>query len=310
MDITQLRYFLAAAETLNYTRAAKKLYISRQALRQALAAMETELHVPLFINRHNKLSLTAAGEYLQTAGQEVVGAFDQMMEGAGGFARQKNTIKVALSVSLFPFLLPETEGLLKRFKAKHPALALELSHIPNDEALQAVQTGKADCALAIWMPRPIPGVAREVLLRYGVLISYCLEQYPDWEGRPVLPEDLAGHRCIGFGTPAESLLPLFEKCRQKGVILDYEMVAQTIDAFYKISHEGVVGLNVDAGNQALYGNVSSSPLEGFIWEIGLLLREDSPRSGQAHTFCRFITREYRQMWEEHGRSGMPPLTTE
>ncbi len=107
MDITQLRYFLAAAETLNYTRAAKKLYISRQALRQALAAMETELHVPLFINRHNKLSLTAAEEYLQTAGQEVVGAFDQMMEGAGGFARQKNTIKVALAVSLFPFLLPE-----------------------------------------------------------------------------------------------------------------------------------------------------------------------------------------------------------
>ena len=35
MDITQLRYFLVTAETLNYTKAAEQLYMSRQALRQA-----------------------------------------------------------------------------------------------------------------------------------------------------------------------------------------------------------------------------------------------------------------------------------
>ena len=43
MDITQIRYFLKTAELLNYTRAAEQLFITRQSLRQAIAAMEAEL---------------------------------------------------------------------------------------------------------------------------------------------------------------------------------------------------------------------------------------------------------------------------
>ena len=57
-----------------------------------------------------------------------------------------------------------------------------------------------------------------------------------------------------------------------------------------------------------YGNVRGSPLEGFVWEIGTLLREDFPRSSDARAFCRFVAREYRRMREEHGRSGLSPLT--
>ena len=74
MDITQLRYFLATADTLNYTKAAERLYMSRQALRQALASMEEELGFPLFLNERNKLSLTVQGEYLQLSATKVVEA--------------------------------------------------------------------------------------------------------------------------------------------------------------------------------------------------------------------------------------------
>ncbi len=85
MDMTQLRYFLTTAETLNYTRAAERLYLSRQALRQALAAMEKEFGTPLFVNQRNKLSLTEAGEYLRLAGAETLARFDEMTEGMKRF---------------------------------------------------------------------------------------------------------------------------------------------------------------------------------------------------------------------------------
>ena len=81
MDITQLRYFLATADTLNYTKAAERLYMSRQALRQSLASMEEELGMPLFVNERNRLSLTVQGEYLQLSARTVVEAFEKMMGG-------------------------------------------------------------------------------------------------------------------------------------------------------------------------------------------------------------------------------------
>ena len=61
MDITQLRYFLKTAELLNYTRASEALFITRQSLRQAIGAMESEIGQPLFVNTRNKLSLTEYG---------------------------------------------------------------------------------------------------------------------------------------------------------------------------------------------------------------------------------------------------------
>lgn len=42
MDIQHLRYFLTVSRTLNYTKAAEELYISRQAVAQAVRQLETE----------------------------------------------------------------------------------------------------------------------------------------------------------------------------------------------------------------------------------------------------------------------------
>ena len=62
MTIQQLRYFLALCEDLNYTPTAGRLYLSRQALRLSIAALEEELCGPLFINVRNHLALTEKGQ--------------------------------------------------------------------------------------------------------------------------------------------------------------------------------------------------------------------------------------------------------
>ena len=56
MTIQQLRYFLALCQDLNYTRTAGRMYLSRQALRLSIAALEEELCGPLFINVRNHLA--------------------------------------------------------------------------------------------------------------------------------------------------------------------------------------------------------------------------------------------------------------
>ena len=53
MDIRQLHYFLVLCEEMNYTRAAQRLFLSRQALRQSITALEAELCGPLFVSAHH-----------------------------------------------------------------------------------------------------------------------------------------------------------------------------------------------------------------------------------------------------------------
>ncbi len=307
MDIMQLRYFLTTAETLNYTKAAEKLFLSRQALRQALSAMEKELGLPLFINQRNKLSLTGAGEYLKLAGQGTVDAFDEMMTGIQRFAKKEAALKVALSVSLFPFMLPEMDSLLRRFARRYPAIRLEVSYIENDEVLEAIEKGEIDCGGVVRMPNPQPGIVAETLSRYQAIISYG-EKYRNWEGRVLNAEDLKGLPCIGMGSLQRTLRPFYETCLEKGIAIDYEVVPRTIDAFYRISHNEAIGFDIGKEDLPDLNGIYSSLLEGFLWEVGLIYRENSPHSEETRIFCRFIAEEYGHIKAEQQQSGRSPLS--
>ncbi len=61
MNTTQIKYFLEAARTLNFTEAAKRLYISQPALSKQITAMEGELNMMLFIREKKSVRLTPAG---------------------------------------------------------------------------------------------------------------------------------------------------------------------------------------------------------------------------------------------------------
>ena len=64
INFLNLEYFLVAAEELNFTKAAKQLFISQQSLSNHISNMEKEFDVILF-NRTNPLTLTYAGQALK-----------------------------------------------------------------------------------------------------------------------------------------------------------------------------------------------------------------------------------------------------
>ena len=64
MNLTQIEYFLAVAEKLNYTAAAQSLYVSQPALSRQISAMEAELQIKLLERDTKKVMLTKAGSQL------------------------------------------------------------------------------------------------------------------------------------------------------------------------------------------------------------------------------------------------------
>ena len=71
INFLNLEYFLVAAEELNFTKAAKKLFISQQSLSNHISNMEKEFDVILF-NRTTPLTLTYAGQALKAKARQML----------------------------------------------------------------------------------------------------------------------------------------------------------------------------------------------------------------------------------------------
>lgn len=71
INFLNLEYFLVAAEELNFTKAAKRLFISQQSLSNHISNMEKEFDVMLF-NRTTPLTLTYAGQALKARSRQIL----------------------------------------------------------------------------------------------------------------------------------------------------------------------------------------------------------------------------------------------
>lgn len=61
MTIIQLKYFLALAETLNFSQVAEQFYVAQTAISYSIKALETELGTKLFERTTKKVELTSSG---------------------------------------------------------------------------------------------------------------------------------------------------------------------------------------------------------------------------------------------------------
>ncbi|MFF7351316.1 MULTISPECIES: LysR family transcriptional regulator [Streptomyces] len=147
-----LRYFVAVAEELHFTRAAERLYVSQPALSKQIRALERQLGAELFRRDRHGVALTDAGEALLPHARQVLAAWEAgaaAVEAAG--AAQRSTLVVGMSTS------PGRGGLLpavrSRFTAAHPAVTVRLRQMSWDDPTAGLADGTADVAF-VWLPLP------------------------------------------------------------------------------------------------------------------------------------------------------------
>src|SRR6478736_2111320 len=76
LDIRSLRYFVVAAEELNFTRAAARLYVAQQALSRDIKRLEAQLGTTLFLRTTRRVTLTPDGERLLARARDLVARHD------------------------------------------------------------------------------------------------------------------------------------------------------------------------------------------------------------------------------------------
>jgi DNA-binding transcriptional LysR family regulator len=79
LDLRKLRYFLAIAEDLSYTRAAQRLHVTQPVLSRQIRALETQLGVQLFVRDSTGTSLTPAGQLLLAEGSTLASSAEALV---------------------------------------------------------------------------------------------------------------------------------------------------------------------------------------------------------------------------------------
>lgn len=142
-DFRQLRYFVAVAEELSFTRAAQRLYLSQPPLSQQIQALEQDLGIRLLERDKRNVSLTAPGQIFLEQARQILAMAEEtrvkVTEAAAGFSGH---LKLAYTVSVsFHPALPQT---LLRLGQNAPNVRVWLSEMYTEPQFAALRAGQID----------------------------------------------------------------------------------------------------------------------------------------------------------------------
>ncbi len=145
--LRQLAYFVAVGETGSVTLAAERVRISQPSISTAIAALEAEFAVQLFVRHHAQgLTLTAAGERLLIAARALLRAADDLGDLARDIADGiAGPLRVGAFRTLSALVLPE---LVAGFARDNPRVALTMVEDDEAELLARLRRGEIDLALS------------------------------------------------------------------------------------------------------------------------------------------------------------------
>jgi DNA-binding transcriptional LysR family regulator len=149
----QVRYFVALAGTLNFTRAAEQCNVSQPALTRAIQQLEHELGGPLFHRERGNTHLSELGQmmlpYLQTVEESCRGARDQ----ARAVKKlEQATLTIGTMCTIGPQLVSD---LLVRFQAQHPGVQVRVIDTGGPQMIELLEKGDLEVAI-VGVPGELP----------------------------------------------------------------------------------------------------------------------------------------------------------
>lgn len=154
LELRHLRYFLALAGSLNFTRAAERVHVTQSTLSHQIRQLEEELGQPLFDRIGKRVVLTEAGdEFLHYASR----ALREIDQGLG--ALKQNTLEAAGELrigSTHTFNLGFIPDCIAIFQQRHPRVKVIVEELSADLIAARLQAGSLDLGIAYRPAEPGP----------------------------------------------------------------------------------------------------------------------------------------------------------
>ena len=154
MEIRQLRYFIAVADTLNFSRAAESVYLSQSALSRQIMDLEKEVGLPLLRRSTRQVELTEAGKALQKSAKELISRWEKMLpEVRNQVAEAAQALSLTIGVDARALANPVRRhrflGTIYEMRRSYPGLRVLLRNRDYQELMKGLSDGTLDCALVL-----------------------------------------------------------------------------------------------------------------------------------------------------------------
>lgn len=161
MEIYQLRYFMAVAETGSFTKAAARCFVSQPSLSQQIINLEAELDQKLFHRLGRTISLTPAGHVLVERARRILVEVDNTLNELKDDPATPQRVAIGAIPTIAPYLLPKV---IARCRMSHPKLEIVTHEDFLPYLVDSVVQGELDLAL-VSLPIHDPRVMVETLFR-------------------------------------------------------------------------------------------------------------------------------------------------
>ncbi|MFD9891446.1 LysR family transcriptional regulator [Amycolatopsis sp. NPDC059027] len=202
MDNRQLAYFVAVAEELSFTRAARRLFTVQSTVSAAITALETELGTKLFDRSTRRVALSSDGALFLPEAKNALEAFERaravVQQTSAGL---RGSLRFGTLSSMGRLDLPAVLG---AFHRKHPLVDIHVTvSVAGSTGLAAdVRQGRLDAAL-VGLPSADLAGLRALPLENRPFVALLPSRHPMSAKRAVTLADLSGERFIdtprGFG---------------------------------------------------------------------------------------------------------------
>lgn len=209
--LSGVEVLIAVIETGSFVRAGEVLGLSDSGVSRAVSRLEKRLGVRLIERTTRSLRLTEEGARFHA---EAAPLLAQLGEAAATLSGGASVVRGRLRVEMDPFFsrlvfAPQ----LDRFLSTYPELELDLvaTDLPGDLVAHGF-----DCAIRFGEPTAAGLIARKLLDTR--ILTVAAPAYLEQHGRPVVPADLAVHRCIQYRDPQSRRLFAWEFRRGAEVV--------------------------------------------------------------------------------------------
>lgn len=162
MELRQLKSFLRVAETLNFSEAAKSLFITQSTLSQQIKQLEADLDVQLLIRSSHSVALTEAGNELIPFAIKTIESAEMCRERIDDLKKVLcGNLRIGVTYS-FSAILTET---LVTFMKSFPNVKLDIFYRPMSELMNMLRMREVDFVLAFRPNEPMPDINSRVLFQ-------------------------------------------------------------------------------------------------------------------------------------------------
>ncbi|MFI1919887.1 LysR family transcriptional regulator [Nocardia sp. NPDC020380] len=176
MELQQMRYVLAVAETNSFTRAAERCLVVQSALSHQIARLEKELGAKLFERTSRRVRLTPAGTAFLPAARQCLDAADRA---AAEVAAAVGQIRGRLAVGLIPTVAAvNIPAALREFRSRYPQVRVSLCAGASEDLIEKVRDGAIDVAFLGLPTTAHPQGVHTRVLAHDRLVAVVAPDHP------------------------------------------------------------------------------------------------------------------------------------